>query len=336
MFHCARTWNRLVTQKAYVEGMYASLTLCFPVTFGVLLFATRNILLASYGILSIGCIVMCVLGWCKLVMGWCVLSLARALARRGGTPTHSTHTHACARTVAREASSLRGLTDAPPAPRRYLGTAETIAAVMIVGLSVDYVVHLGHMFLESPLGSRSREKRVAFSSVAMGVTVVGGAGTTFGAGVIMFACQITFFEKFAVLIPLTIFFSLSYALFFFMPLCAILGPSGKCGDVLFPLEKLFALALARIKKSEVGAGEISKRCCVRFLTDAAGLTIDGEETYTSALLAAGDGAVREAAAAEHGAGIELASREGAQAPSKETAGGRSDALLRASGGTRIV
>ena len=78
MFHCARTWNRLITQKAYVEGMYASLTLCFPVTFGILLFATRNILLASYGILSIGCIVMSVLGWCKLVMGWCVIVCSRA------------------------------------------------------------------------------------------------------------------------------------------------------------------------------------------------------------------------------------------------------------------
>ena len=136
-FHTTRTWNRLITQKAYVEGMYASLSICFPVTFGVLLFATRNIILAGFGILSIGCIVMCVLGWCQLVMGW------------------------------------------------YLGTAETIAAVMIVGLAVDYVVHLGHMFLESPLGRRSREERFIFSSVSMGVTVVGGAGTTFGAGVIM-------------------------------------------------------------------------------------------------------------------------------------------------------
>ena len=206
-----------------------------------------------------------------------------------------------------------------PFLKRYLGTAETIAAVMIVGLSVDYVVHLGHMFLESPLGSRSREKRVAFSSIAMGVTVVGGAGTTFGAGVIMFACQITFFEKFAVLIPLTIFFSITYALFFFMPLCAMLGPSGKCGDVVFPFEKLFALVVARMNKSETGAGEFSKRCCVRFLTDAAGLTIGGEETYVSGLLAVGgrDGSLQAA---------EMVT----------LSDGRSDAVQRASAHTRVV
>ena len=43
-------------------------------------------------------------------------------------------------------------------------------------------------------------------------------------------CTLTFFTKFAVLICSTIIFSLSAALFFFMPLSAIVGPEGIQGD----------------------------------------------------------------------------------------------------------
>ena len=46
-------------------------------------------------------------------------------------------------------------------------------------------------------------------------------------------CTLTFFTKFAVLICSTIIFSLSAALFFFMPLAAIVGPEGIQGDIRY-------------------------------------------------------------------------------------------------------
>ena len=46
-------------------------------------------------------------------------------------------------------------------------------------------------------------------------------------------CTLTFFTKFAVLICSTIIFSLTAALFFFMPLTAIVGPEGIQGDVRY-------------------------------------------------------------------------------------------------------
>ena len=188
--------------------MLVGLAITFPVAFIVLLIATGSLIGSCFGIVAIFNIVVSVLGFCKAIMGW------------------------------------------------YLGIGETIAAVMIVGLSVDYVVHLGHMFLEHtatsesafpsayrwpwtkqgdeiPLRRGRREARFHFASVAMGSTVLGGAGTTFGAGMIMFACQFAFFFKFAVLIAVTIFYSLMYSLFFFMPLMAIFGPDGECGDLFF-------------------------------------------------------------------------------------------------------
>jgi hypothetical protein len=46
-------------------------------------------------------------------------------------------------------------------------------------------------------------------------------------------CTLTFFTKFAVLICSTIIFSLTAALFFFMPLIAIVGPEGIQGDIRY-------------------------------------------------------------------------------------------------------
>ena len=62
------------------------------------------------------------------------------------------------------------------------------------------------------------------SARTMGVTVTMGAMTTLGAGTMLWMCTLTFFTKFAVLICSTILFSWSAALFFFMPLIAIVGP----------------------------------------------------------------------------------------------------------------
>ena len=107
-----------------------------------------------------------------------------------------------------------------------------------------------------------------------------------------FACQITFFEKFAVLIPLTIFFALLYSLFFFMPLCAILGPSGQCGDVIFPITKIVSWITRCVRQKKAGetVEPVGKWECVRFLTNMAGLTIAGETTVVGTKLDAAAGA----------------------------------------------
>jgi len=47
----------------------------------------------------------------------------------------------------------------------------------------------------------------------------------------MFFCFLTFFFKMAVLITLTIAYSLLFSLFFFIGLCYVAGPSGSCGNI---------------------------------------------------------------------------------------------------------
>mmetsp|Transcript_7225 Transcript_7225/g.8275 ORF Transcript_7225/g.8275 Transcript_7225/m.8275 type:complete len:915 (+) Transcript_7225:228-2972(+) len=100
-----------------------------------------------------------------------------------------------------------------------LGIAESIVAIMIVGLSVDYCVHLGHMFTLAGKNEGYKKKidRFHFAALTMGPTVLAGGATTLGAGVFLFGCQITFFNKMGVLLTMTVCCSLFFSLFFLMP-----------------------------------------------------------------------------------------------------------------------
>mmetsp|Transcript_59645 Transcript_59645/g.136805 ORF Transcript_59645/g.136805 Transcript_59645/m.136805 type:complete len:1076 (-) Transcript_59645:308-3535(-) len=126
-----------------------------------------------------------------------------------------------------------------------LGVGESIAGTIVIGLAVDYTVHLGHAYTESD--SWSREAKTTDALTQMGVTVVAGGITTLGSSVFMYACQVTFFTKMATLIGGTIAFSLLFSLLFFMPLCALAGPSG------------------RIVKMHERAQLLRRRCCAMAL-----------------------------------------------------------------------
>ena len=71
----------------------------------------------------------------------------------------------------------------------------------------------------------------------MVATIVGGAITTAGAGVFMFACQLQFFVKMALLICATIIMSYIYALGFFMSMLLVIGPENDQGRVVTMVQK---------------------------------------------------------------------------------------------------
>merc|ERR1711865_162533 len=91
----------------------------------------------------------------------------------------------------------------------------------------------GHMIEEagSLCGFQDREERFSYAAIKMGSTVLAGAITTAGSNIFMFACQLTFFSKMATLNVLCIVFSFCYSLFFFMPLCLLIGPEGETGSI---------------------------------------------------------------------------------------------------------
>jgi predicted RND superfamily exporter protein len=109
-----------------------------------------------------------------------------------------------------------------------LGVVESLMGNLVVGFSVDYTIHLGHMFVAAGREHDLQNSldRFSFAIRKMGGTVVGGAVTTLGAGLFMLPCQLVFFYKLGLLMVTTIFFSLIYSFGFVMPLLAAAGPSG--------------------------------------------------------------------------------------------------------------
>jgi len=106
-----------------------------------------------------------------------------------------------------------------------IGVSESVAGIIIVGFSVDYTVHLGHMYMQGDKHDFfERAARFEYASKTMVATVVAGAVTTLGAGVFLFPAQLIFFVKMAILICTTIILSWIYSLFFFMGLLYVAGP----------------------------------------------------------------------------------------------------------------
>merc|ERR1712048_92989 len=103
---------------------------------------------------------------------------------------------------------------------------------MIIGLSVDYVVHMADAYLEALADDRL--SRTQFMLGKMGSAVISGASTTIGAAFFMCWCYITFFQKFGLIILFTVLQSLVTALVFFTSLMALVGPQGSFGNIYFP------------------------------------------------------------------------------------------------------
>ena len=206
----AFVWMR--SEIGLVEGFYQGMYIAFPVAFCVLLFATGNILIAFYAILSVLFIVFGVLGFANYSLHW------------------------------------------------DLGVAESIAGIIIIGFSVDYTVHLGHMYTdaEKQLGHVDRVSKFEHASREIVPTVVGGAITTAGAGCFMFLCQLMFFVKMAALIVSTIVLSYIYSLGFFMSLLLVMGPEHNQGNVGAYFEKIKSkVNTVRTGSQRVAAEEVN-------------------------------------------------------------------------------
>ena len=117
-----------------------------------------------------------------------------------------------------------------------LGTTEAIAAVIVIGFSVDYCVHLANAYIEND--AKDRETRTRIALTTMGISVTAGAITTIIAGVFLSACILTFFVKFSFLICWTIISSYMWAVLFFGALCMAAGPSENFGDISWITRKI--------------------------------------------------------------------------------------------------
>jgi len=127
-----------------------------------------------------------------------------------------------------------------------LGVLEAVIFVMVIGMSVDYVVHLSDAYLSSIHDDRAG--RCRFMLGKMGMSVVSGAITTLGAAFFMTFAYITFFSKFGLVIVFTISQSLITALCFFSAMMAFFGPEKTRGTI--PVSKVLSKLSGIISKKE--------------------------------------------------------------------------------------
>ena len=124
-----------------------------------------------------------------------------------------------------------------------LGALEAISVPLVVGLSVDYCLHLSHAYraagsdegLDSdgkrrPLAS-SRVARSRRALVVIGPSISAAAVTTVGCMCVLLACRIAVFAQFGTIVAVTLSIGLAFSLTAFMAALIIAGPQDSQGDV---------------------------------------------------------------------------------------------------------
>ena len=99
----------------------------------------------------------------------------------------------------------------------------SVCLIVVIGLSVDYTVHLCHSYSHSD--EIYNVHRAAHAATEMGLSVVSGAITSFGASIFLLLCSMVFFKRFGTFMCATVVISLTLSLWFFLPICCFIGPS---------------------------------------------------------------------------------------------------------------
>ena len=112
---------------------------------------------------------------------------------------------------------------------------ESLNLVLVVGLAVDYVVHLAEGYARSH--KPDRLGRVHDTLEEVGISVLSGAITTLGASFFLCFAKIIFFVQFGLFMFSTIGFSLLFSLGLFTTVLGICGPQGDTGSIMKCIRK---------------------------------------------------------------------------------------------------
>jgi len=113
-----------------------------------------------------------------------------------------------------------------------LNVIESIDVSIAGGMAVDYVLHMSHAYNhQDPTLTSSERVRLAMGE--MGISVLSGCITTFGACCALFSCDLLWFKMFGYFICTLIMSSFVVSNFGMMALLALCGPTNGKGDVAF-------------------------------------------------------------------------------------------------------
>ena len=110
-----------------------------------------------------------------------------------------------------------------------MGVAESIGTIMVIGFSVDYVVHLAAHYVHS--AAITRFPRTTESLGEMGISIFSGAMTTIGSSAFLYGAELGIFQKFAFILTTTCTIAIIFSLVYFTALSHGFGPEGRTGNL---------------------------------------------------------------------------------------------------------
>ena len=112
-----------------------------------------------------------------------------------------------------------------------LGFLEGICLCILIGFSVDFIIHVAHAYCAAADKFHSRFDRTREAFVGMAFPIASAAFTTFLSALVLFFCTITFFKKFGTIIMISMVCAIIVSLLFYVSLLLTLGPEGNFGDL---------------------------------------------------------------------------------------------------------
>eukprot|EP00040_Diaphanoeca_grandis_P036595 m.233765 g.233765 ORF g.233765 m.233765 type:complete len:1065 (-) comp33647_c0_seq2:2081-5275(-) len=117
-----------------------------------------------------------------------------------------------------------------------LGVIESICLTILVGLSVDYTIHIANSWRENKI--KVRKQRLQATLFEIGISILSSSITTLLACMPLFFAYIIFFKRFGIFIALTIFWSTLFAFTFFAAILVICGPVSNRNDFVWLWRKI--------------------------------------------------------------------------------------------------
>ena len=105
-----------------------------------------------------------------------------------------------------------------------LGFLESICFAILIGVSVDFVIHFVHAYSMAAHGDADRGFRTRYALISMGPSILATALTTILSAVIMLFTVITFFQKFALILFLTVLQATIGAFIVLLTMTDCIGP----------------------------------------------------------------------------------------------------------------
>jgi hypothetical protein len=110
-----------------------------------------------------------------------------------------------------------------------LGAIEALCMSFVVGLSVDYVLHLGNAYNEAHAKKRIERTQSALREI--GASIVAASFTTIASMSILLMCEIQIFNTVGWIVIMTVALAMFYSLGVFMSLLTTVGPEDDGGNI---------------------------------------------------------------------------------------------------------